>query len=115
MQDVDEEDKIFWERVFVEDDEPSWGFRDPGTAGPDAERAHLRRNKKSSSALPAISSTRNGFTRPPIFGPEKVVLDSRIKAAHQQLMNEILRLGVVAALVSYMSGPMANPNWLNLD
>jgi hypothetical protein len=95
MQDVDEDFKTFWDRLLVEEDEPSGGRWDSGGTG-------FRPNRSSKSSLPFLSPTRNGFIRPPIFGPEKVVLDPTIKAVHQKVMNEILSLGLCAAVVSNM-------------
>ncbi|KAL6307174.1 hypothetical protein BKA93DRAFT_823638 [Sparassis latifolia] len=34
-----------------------------------------------------------GFSRPPVFGPEKVVLDPRIQAVHRRVMRDILWVG----------------------
>src|ERR1700722_3678687 len=93
MQDVDEDFKTFWDRLLVEEDEPSGGRWDSGGTG-------FRPKFSSKSSLPFLSPTRNGFIRPPIFGPEKVVLDPTIKAVHQKVVNEILSLGLCAAVVS---------------
>jgi len=40
------------------------------------------------------------FKRPPVFGPEAVVLDPHIKAVHRQLMYEVCRWGVCSLIVS---------------
>jgi hypothetical protein len=45
-------------------------------------------------------NSRNGFRSPPVFGPEKVVLDPRILAIHQQVNKEILLCMLVTFIVS---------------
>ena len=94
---MDEDFKTFWDRLLVEEDEPSGGRWDSGGTG-------FRPKFSSKSSLPFLSPTRNGFIRPPIFGPEKVVLDPTIKAVHQKVVNEILSLGLCAAVVSKRVG-----------
>ncbi|KAK0190413.1 hypothetical protein F5146DRAFT_1044112 [Armillaria mellea] len=41
-----------------------------------------------------------GITRPPVFGPEKVVEDTRILAVHHQMMQNCVIVGLCAFLVS---------------
>jgi hypothetical protein len=104
MQDVDEDAKAFWDQLLVELDEPSgsytqrWDFQGPSLVRRDTAGTSSKR------PTPRASPVRNGFTRPAIFGPEKVVLDPQIKAVHQKVVNEILRVGVGAALVSCITG-----------
>lgn len=43
------------------------------------------------------------FLRPPMFGPERVVLDPRIKAVHQQVMRDILWVGFWYTFVSSLT------------
>ncbi|KAF8872757.1 hypothetical protein BD779DRAFT_1571792 [Infundibulicybe gibba] len=51
------------------------------------------------------TSLMSGFMRPPIFGPERVVMDPRIKAVHQQVMNDILRAFCVIIFAIPGCGP----------
>lgn len=46
------------------------------------------------------SRARNGFHRPPIFGPACVVEDSRIRAVHLHLLWSLLGFGLFWAVVS---------------
>lgn len=50
-----------------------------------------------------VRDTRNGYHRPPIFGPEKVVKDPRILALHKSIVKEILQVGFLWTLVSSLS------------
>lgn len=50
------------------------------------------------------SPARNGFLRPPIFGPERVVLDPRIKALHKQVLLSIFYVGFCVSVVSSCGG-----------
>jgi hypothetical protein len=43
---------------------------------------------------------RAGFPPPPIFGPEKVVLDPRIMAVHQTIMRKVLAIQIFTFVVS---------------
>ncbi|KAH8118757.1 hypothetical protein DFH11DRAFT_697950 [Phellopilus nigrolimitatus] len=45
------------------------------------------------------SRARNGFHRPPIFGPERVIEDARIRAVHTHLFLELMRFGLFWAAV----------------
>lgn len=45
-------------------------------------------------------SHEGSLARPPIFGPERVVQDARIKAAHGRVMNSVWLVGFVYVLVS---------------
>ncbi|KZT06530.1 uncharacterized protein LAESUDRAFT_679540 [Laetiporus sulphureus 93-53] len=40
------------------------------------------------------------FPRPPVFGPEKVVLDPRIRAVHREILRDLLYVGFWATSVS---------------
>jgi len=44
------------------------------------------------------SDVEDGYKRPPIFGPEKVVLDPRIQALHRQVMRDMLWVGCWSTL-----------------
>jgi hypothetical protein len=44
--------------------------------------------------------TQNGFRRPPLFGPEAVVLDPRIRAAHTRIIHEVIAITVITALLT---------------
>jgi hypothetical protein len=97
MQDIDEGFKAFWNRLLLDDEETGLAIEHPrssqgiSTGGP------------SLPTQAPLSPTRNGFARPPVFGPERVVIDEQIKAVHKKIVNEILRTGFVVALVSYDS------------
>ncbi|KAG5638082.1 hypothetical protein H0H81_001932 [Sphagnurus paluster] len=67
--------------------------------------APFTRPQRSSDTVPSYASSTTGvgmakhhelhqFERPPVFGPEAVVLDPRIKAVHRQLMVEVCRFGI---------------------
>jgi hypothetical protein len=45
-------------------------------------------------------NSRNGFRPPAVFGPEKVVLDPRILAVHQQVKKRLLMSGLITIVVS---------------
>jgi hypothetical protein len=116
MQDVDEEAKVFWAQVMgqnapVQDSElsgdehpsiPDEDVNDRSSYSPRSSTSSTSRGvhqlQRRLAAIPT-SAARNGFNRPPVFGPEKVVQDPRIKALHRQVMNEILLVGVVSAMV----------------
>jgi hypothetical protein len=51
---------------------------------------------------PGESATRvkREFKRPPIFGPERVVLDPRIRAVHKQIVIDMYRFGGLCTVVS---------------
>jgi hypothetical protein len=38
---------------------------------------------------------RNGYHRPPVFGPERVVEDPRIQAYHKQVYDDIIRVALI--------------------
>jgi hypothetical protein len=48
-----------------------------------------------------LHAARNGFNRPPVFGPDNVVLDPRIRALHRQVVREVFLVGFVSAVVSF--------------
>ncbi|KAG6896186.1 hypothetical protein C0992_009809 [Termitomyces sp. T32_za158] len=52
------------------------------------------------TTLPEAAAPGHNIRRPPIFGPETVVLDPRIKAVHHQLVIDVHRFGVYLLLVS---------------
>ncbi|KAK0230238.1 hypothetical protein IW262DRAFT_386667 [Armillaria fumosa] len=49
-----------------------------------------------------------GITRPPVFGPEKVVEDTRILAVHHQVMQNCVIVGLCAFLVCSFTPSTAN-------
>lgn len=55
----------------------------------------------------ATARTRNGYRRPPVFGPEKVVMDARVLAAHKAVLAETMRFGVFCLLVRRASRSVA--------
>lgn len=58
------------------------------------------RPSHSSDTIPSYRfSQPHNFRRPPVFGPETVVQDPRIKAVHRQLMGDVVRFGVWVLLV----------------
>lgn len=57
--------------------------------------------KTLGEAVIEVRDTRNGYHRPPIFGPEKVVKDPRILALHKSIVKEILQVGFVWTVVCY--------------
>lgn len=50
---------------------------------------------------------RNGFRRPPIFGPEKIVQDKRIRAVHARIIRHLLVFVVCGTLVSDSLGSVS--------
>ena len=58
------------------------------------ERVHGRLNQQFRSRAG------NGYPRPPIFGPGRVVEDKRIRAVHMHLWWSLVRFGLFWALVS---------------
>lgn len=68
----------------------------------------IGRPSVSSDTIPSYATvppeagapTDHNLRRPPIFGPETVVLDPRIKAVHRQLVIDVHRFGVYLLLVS---------------
>ncbi|KAH0588099.1 hypothetical protein H2248_006820 [Termitomyces sp. 'cryptogamus'] len=54
----------------------------------------------SYATTPGAATPAHNFRRPPIFGPETVVIDPRIKAVHRQLVMEVHRFGVYLLLIS---------------
>ncbi|EJD36582.1 hypothetical protein AURDEDRAFT_117055 [Auricularia subglabra TFB-10046 SS5] len=58
-----------------------------------------RKLRRLSHVPTAIGQLRNGLRRPPIFGPEKVVLDTRIRAVHRRILRGLLVCGVIGTLI----------------
>jgi hypothetical protein len=129
LQDVDEDVKTFWAQLLgtTESPErnvvrhwdpvtneyvpatdtsvgvkPSRSFRSTETRL--AHGSSPRRWSSQSFRVP-IYRSRNGFLRPPVFGPDKVIVDPRIKAVHRQVMNEIIIVGLLSAAVRPFSLP----------
>ncbi|KAG6877667.1 hypothetical protein C0993_005166 [Termitomyces sp. T159_Od127] len=72
----------------------------------ETQRIGLGRPSLSSDTIPSYATTPpettapgHNLRRPPIFGPETVVLDPRIKAVHRQLVIDVHRFGVYLLLV----------------
>ncbi|KDQ64122.1 hypothetical protein JAAARDRAFT_187495 [Jaapia argillacea MUCL 33604] len=61
------------------------------TPSPFSSQSNLFRTFTTTSKATHGSSL--SLTRPPVFGPEKVVLDPRIKEVHARVMNDIYRVG----------------------
>ncbi|KZT36672.1 hypothetical protein SISSUDRAFT_1049503 [Sistotremastrum suecicum HHB10207 ss-3] len=59
----------------------------------DRPSSNGRSRKTMGEAVIDIRETRNGYRRPPIFGPEKVVRDPRIMALHKSILRQILLVG----------------------
>ena len=125
LQDVDEEARIFWSQILGPeetlgdadvvqdsdvsvDDHTSYAgsepdldpmtFPPPSLASTSSLAPHSRPPLKRPSVVPT-SAARNGFNRPPVFGPDKVVQDPRIQALHRQVMNEVVLVGFLSAMV----------------
>jgi hypothetical protein len=72
---------------------PSLGMRGTSTS-------RSMGSRRSGSTTRRRRSSRNGYHAPPVFGPEKVVLDPRILAIHKKVSLELKLTGVIAFLVS---------------
>lgn len=56
---------------------------------------------RSSDTVPTYGFATHHFHRPPVFGPEVIVLDPHIKAVHRQLMIDVVRFGFWFMLVRF--------------
>ncbi|KAG6857006.1 hypothetical protein H0H87_011100 [Tephrocybe sp. NHM501043] len=116
MQDMDIEAKNFVEGILGEHQGPprspleEKNLHSPenniSTIAPFSLASQMKagRSSVSTDAAPSfgaetISRPRHNFNRPPIFGPEAVVLDPRINAVHRQVIIDILQWAVVTAVV----------------
>ncbi|KAG6861951.1 hypothetical protein C0995_009135 [Termitomyces sp. Mi166 len=73
----------------------------------EAQQIRVGRPSVSSDTIPSYATVPpvveppdHNFRRPPIFGPETVVLDPRIKAVHRQVVIDVHRFGVYLLLLS---------------
>ena len=128
LQDVDEEARRFWTKTLdpedksnsdylLEWDPVSEDYKAIADVGSDPV-ARVDSPPSSSTSIPQddsaglrepppvvpLHAARNGFNRPPVFGPDKVVLDPRIKALHRQVVREVFLVGFVSAVVSSLPG-----------
>ncbi|TDL29970.1 hypothetical protein BD410DRAFT_823929 [Rickenella mellea] len=55
-------------------------------------------------------TSRNGYHRPPIFGPERVVQDPRIKEVHKAVVRDILVVGALSIVV-WSAVVLSVPGW----
>lgn len=118
MQRFDEESKVFFTRVLSRSTESpnSTDIHPPITttnadicgidkriapfAYIDHEHDATQTNHKPTLNSRPPSPRVNSFVRSGIFGPERVILDPRVKEAHRQVLKDICRLGSWAVLVS---------------
>lgn len=68
----------------------------------------MRRRHASSGMNAQFRSRRGRFSRPPIFGPDRVVEDPRIRKVHRSLLLALIRFGVFWTTVS-APGPHSFP------
>jgi hypothetical protein len=123
LQDVDEDAKTFWAQLLGTTESPEQNVVrhwDPVTneyvpatdTGDGVKPSRSVRSTEtrlthgpsqhrwsSQSFRVPIYRSRNGFLRPPVFGPDKIVVDPRIKEVHRQVMNEIIIIGLLSAAV----------------
>jgi hypothetical protein len=111
MQDVDEETKVFWAQLLDEDaklqDSELSSDEHPSITDVDANEPMTSPPRDPTSPIGhgirrsplAMSTARNGFNRPPVFGPYEVTQDQRVKALHRQVMTEFVLVGVLSAMV----------------
>ena len=125
LQDVDEEARRFWTKTLDPEDKSNseylleWDpisedYKAVPDVGSDPAVARVDSPPSSSTSIPQdplreppvavpLHAARNGFNRPPVFGPDKVVLDPRIKALHRQVVREVVLVGFICAVVSFSS------------
>jgi len=116
LQETDEESKLFVRSVLGN----SWPSPSPGRLNfgqvcnsPDGTGTkdgkpvpiYIMDKDDSKASIPYQSNPRkgsdakNGFSRPPIFGPERVVLDPFIQETHRRVMRDILVVAIGYTLV----------------
>jgi hypothetical protein len=124
LQDVEDDRGLFWTRILSPNREVCCickGTRYGGSGSADIKLPFLEddrsaiapfigygepfRHADHSVDFPpplkvSTSLARNGFLRPPIFGPERVVLDPRIKAVHNEVLYSIFYVGFLACVLS---------------
>jgi hypothetical protein len=119
MQEMDEEAQTFVDRILgthTSNDPKEDLPEDDTKQGPDtvlggnypgprdiAAIAPFTMDSHSSDTIPSYNFSHthtHNFRRPPVFGPETVVQDPRIKAVHRQLMGDVVRFGTWVLLVS---------------
>jgi hypothetical protein len=116
LQEVDEEEtKHLWDRVLISlpENEP-YQTRDSVSLTPEPSSTNKfprvgqsstrlgRRHFATISSRIPFSPARNGFRRPPVFGPLKVIQDPRIKATHRRTIADILWVAALCGVVSHV-------------
>jgi hypothetical protein len=113
---MDEEAKNFYHRILVDDPkhlsaaQQTWDPIPLSPISPSSDYksttiapfSDLSSSLSTSPATPfdkPLASENVGFRRPPVFGPEKVVQDPRIRATHQKIMNDLYMYGGVPGIV----------------
>lgn len=107
LQNFDEEAKAYMGRTIYGQDESKQDSKgsdealpasDPDDPIPATDELDYKYHDQHFKV--SLSRATHSFRRPPVFGPEKVVEDPRVIATHRQMLREVLRLGIVAGLVS---------------
>lgn len=101
LRQVDEEAQAYVDavRAAVRDD----GGMRMGVLCNSADGSYSGRSKPIETERPRRQSAGHseGYVRPPMFGPEKVIQDAHVLKAHKRVMNSIWFVGITGDIVSY--------------
>lgn len=85
---------------FLDLDEPDQKSTASTSSEDEVIALESQRRRQASSGLNAqFRSRRSRFSRPPIFGPDRVVEETRIRAVHRSLAWALIRFGLFWAAV----------------